>query len=144
MFNEEYYVLDILFTKEAMEITEPETARMLTKHNVGCAIIESNNGGRGFARNVERILKQDFKTNKTVVQWFTQTKNKVSRILSNSTWCMEHIYFPAGWQNRWSDLAEHLTKYQRQGKNTHDDAEDALTGVCEDITEGFADWSGYT
>ena len=97
----------------------------------------------GFARNVDRILKE-MGTNRTVVQWFTQTKNKVSRILSNSTWAMEHIYFPVGWQNRWSDLAEHLMKYQRTGKNAHDDAEDALTGVCEDVTEGFADWSGYT
>jgi predicted phage terminase large subunit-like protein len=57
---------------------------------------------------------------------------------------MEHIYFPVGWQNRWFELAEHLTKYQRTGKNAHDDAEDALTGVCDDITEGFSDWSGYT
>lgn len=143
-YQHEAYILDTIYTQKPMEYTEPATARMLFENHVNVARIESNNGGRGFARNVERILKQDFKTNKTVVQWFTQTKNKVSRILSNSTWCMEHIYFPAGWQNRWSDLAEHLTKYQRQGRNTHDDAEDALTGVCEDITEGFADWSGYT
>lgn len=142
-YQNEAYILDIIYTQKPMEYTEPATAKMMFDNKVNVARIESNNGGRGFARNVERILKQEFKTNKTVVQWFTQTKNKVSRILSNSTWCMEHIYFPAGWQNRWQDLAEHLMKYQRTGKNAHDDAEDALTGICEDITEGFADWSGY-
>lgn len=54
MYNSCYYILDIYYTKEAMEITEPEVADMLKRNNVGCALIESNNGGRGFARNVER------------------------------------------------------------------------------------------
>ena len=35
-----------------MEYTEPKTAEMLSKHNIQEAVIESNNGGRGFARNV--------------------------------------------------------------------------------------------
>lgn len=142
-YQNEAYILDTIYTQKPMEVTEPATAKLLFDNHVNVARIESNNGGRGFARNVDRILKHDYKTNKTVVQWFTQTKNKVSRILSNATWCMEHIYFPVGWQNRWQELSEHLMKYQRQGKNAHDDAEDALCGICEDITEGFADWSGY-
>ena len=47
---------------------------------------------------------------------------------------MEHIYFPVGWHNKWPDLYEALMKYQRQGKNAHDDAPDALTGIYEDLT----------
>lgn len=143
-FQNEAYILDAYYTQDAMEITEPATAELLYRNRVNVARIESNNGGRGFARNVTRILKEKHKDNKTVVKWFTQTKNKIARILSNSTWCMEHIYFPAGWENRWSELAEHLMTYQRTGRNAHDDAEDCLTGICEDITEGFSDWSGYT
>jgi len=142
-FQNEAYILDALYTQDAMEVTEPATAEMLHRNKVNVARIESNNGGRGFARNVDRLLKK-MDGNKTVVQWFTQTKNKTARILSNSTWCMEHIYFPVGWENRWSELAEHLLTYQRTGKNQHDDAEDSLTGICEDVCEGFADWSGYT
>ena len=143
-FQNEAYILDAYYTQDAMEITEPATAELLYRNRVNVARIESNNGGRGFARNVTRILKEKHKDNKTVVKWFTQTKNKIARILSNSTWCMEHIYFPAGWENRWPELAEHLMTYQRTGRNAHDDAEDCLTGICEDITEGFSDWSGYT
>ena len=145
-FQNEAYILDTLYTDKPMEFTEPATAEMLYRNNVNIARIESNNGGRGFARNVKRILEEDYKTNKVVVQWFSQTKNKISRILSNATWAMEHIYFPAGWQNRWADLYEHLMKYQRQGKNSHDDAEDALTGVCEDVNDIIRldyDVSGY-
>jgi predicted phage terminase large subunit-like protein len=141
-FQNEAYILDAYYTQEAMEVTEPATAEMLYRNKVNVARIESNNGGRGFARNVDRLLKAK-PNNKVVVKWFTQTKNKIARILSNSTWVMEHIYFPVGWENRWSELAESLFTYQRTGKNAHDDSCDSLTGVCEDITEGFSDWSGY-
>ena len=58
MYGSDYYILDILYTDEAMEITEPAVAKMLTKDHVGYSNIESNNGGRGFARNVQRELKE--------------------------------------------------------------------------------------
>lgn len=130
MYNEEYYILDVYYTKDAMETTEPETARMLTRHNVGCAIIESNNGGRGFARNVKRECKAMGNTH-TNVKWFHQSKNKIARILSNSTSVMNNVYFPVNWQDRFPDFATAIMKYQREGKNAHDDAPDALTGVYE-------------
>lgn len=130
MYDSSYYILDVLYTKEAMEITEPATAEMLTTNKVGCAIIESNNGGRGFARNVERECKE--KGNRhTNIKWFHQSKNKIARILSNSTSVMNNIYFPANWEDRWPDFAMAIKRYQREGKNEHDDAPDALTGVYE-------------
>ena len=58
VYDGTYYVLDVLYTSDPMEITEPQTAKMLTGHGIGCAIIESNNGGRGFARNVERECRE--------------------------------------------------------------------------------------
>lgn len=130
MYGDDYYILDVYYTKDAMEITEPATARMLTKHNVGCAIIESNNGGRGFARNVARECKE-LGNRHTNVKWFHQSKNKVARILSNSTSVMNNIYFPVNWEDKFPDFAKAIKKYQREGKNAHDDAPDALTGVYE-------------
>lgn len=90
-FANEAYVLDVLYTKEPMEVTEPATAKMLLAGNVNVARIESNNGGRGFARSVERILKEVLGSNHTVVRWFTQSKNKQARIYSHSAWVMEQI-----------------------------------------------------
>ena len=37
----------------------------------------------------------------------------------------------ADWAQRWPEFAQHVRKYQRKGKNDHDDAEDALTGFVE-------------
>lgn len=130
MYNNEYYILDVIFTQEPMEVTEPAVAEMLTKDNVGNANIESNNGGRGFARNVITNLR-NLGNRHTNVRWFHQGENKVARILSNSTGVMNNIYFPINWEDRWPEFAKHLKHYVRTGKNEHDDAEDCLTGVYE-------------
>jgi predicted phage terminase large subunit-like protein len=130
MYESTYYILDVLYTKESMEVTEPATAQMLTNNNVGNALIESNNGGRGFSRNVIRELKALGNAH-TKIQWFFQSKNKTSRILSNSTGVMQNVLFPVNWEDRWPDFAEAIRKYQKEGKNAHDDAPDALTGVYE-------------
>ena len=133
VYNGEAYVLDLLYTKDAMEETEPATASMLYHNGVNVADFESNNGGRGFARQVRRILQDTYKSNKTVINTFAQTKNKAARILSNSTWVMEHIYFPTNWKDRWPEYYRAMTRYQREGKNAHDDAPDATTGIAEKI-----------
>lgn len=132
--DKEAYILDILFTKEPMEVTEPLLARKLVENEVNLCWIESNNGGRGFARNVERLMRENHGTNQTTVKWFHQSKNKQARILTNATWLMEHVYFPDGWRNRWPEMYKSLMTYQREGRNAHDDAQDALTGIAEKIT----------
>lgn len=130
-YNKEAYVLDVYYTKESMEVTEKETAKRYLEHQVNKALIESNNGGRGFARSVERILKEVFNSNKTKIEWFHQGENKIARILSNSTWVMDHIYYPANWRDKWPEYYKAMVKYQREGKNKHDDAPDATTGIAE-------------
>lgn len=136
------YILDVLYTQEPMEITEPAVAEMLYRNGVNVAHIESNNGGRGFARNVERILKE-YNGSKTRVKWFTQTKNKDARIYSQSAWVMGNIYFPEWIEREQSEFWLALISYQAQGKNRHDDAPDALTGVAEKIQNAERnEWRG--
>lgn len=135
-FNNEAYVLDVLYTKDGMEVTEPKTAEMLFNHKVNVSDIESNSGGRGFARSVERILLEKYKSNYTRVNPFHQSKNKQARILSNATWVMDHVYFPSDWRYRWPEYYKAMTEYQREGKNKHDDAPDATTGVAEKVGQG--------
>ena len=130
MYGNEYYILDIIYTQESMETTEPAVAKMMTKDRVGYANIESNNGGRGFARNVQRELRE-LKNTHTRINWFHQGENKISRILSNSTGVMNNVYFPLNWKDRFPEFAKHILHYVRSGKNEHDDAEDCLTGVYE-------------
>jgi predicted phage terminase large subunit-like protein len=131
VYNKEAYILDIYYTQKPMEETEVEVAKRLYEHGVNIAYVESNNGGRGFARQVESHLLNKHKTNKTKVIWFHQSQNKKARILSNASWVMEHIYYPVNWIDRWPEYFKAMNEYQKEGKNPHDDAPDATTGVCE-------------
>jgi predicted phage terminase large subunit-like protein len=132
VFDHQAYILDVLYTKEPMEVTEPAVARMLSKDDVRKARIESNNGGRGFARNVQREL-QSLNNRRCRIEWFHQGENKIARILSNSTGVMQDVLFPKDWMRRFPDFARDLLKFQKEGKNAHDDCADALTGVYENI-----------
>jgi predicted phage terminase large subunit-like protein len=125
------YVLDIIYTQEPMEVTEPLVARHLTQCNVNMAYIESNNGGRGFGRNVQRIAQKEMGNTITRFAPFTQTMNKQSRIMTNATGVMNRILFPHDWRERWSEYAKAMDRYQRTGTNKHDDAPDATTGAYE-------------
>lgn len=131
VYMREAYILDVYYTQASMEITESETAKRHKEFQVNNAIIESNNGGSGFARNVRRISEENLKNYTTIFRWFHQSNNKKARILSNSSWVQNHIYFPVNWRDKYPDYYLAMTKYQREGKNAHDDAPDATTGVAE-------------
>lgn len=130
LYRHEAYILDVYYTQDGMEITEPETARRHTEYHVARARIESNNGGSGFARNVIREL-EELKNYFTEITWFHQSKNKRARILSNATFVMNHMYFPRNWADKWPEYFIAMSKYLRDGENKHDDAPDATTGVAE-------------
>ena len=120
------YVTDVVYSKEPMEYTERLVAAMLTNAQTRCVYVESNNGGRGFARALQRLLPR------VKVEWFHQSGNKEARILSNSATVLHNIRMPQGWNLRWPEFYTDLTTYRRLFRaNRHDDAPDALTGVVE-------------
>lgn len=126
----EIYVTDVLYTQQPMEFTEPETARMILRNDTETIDIESNNGGRGFARNVERAIREAGNY-WARVNTFTQTANKQVRIFSHSAEAQNMVYFPSDWALRWPSFHNALTSYRKEGGNAHDDAPDALTGAIE-------------
>lgn len=139
-FNNQKYVLDILFTQEPMEITEPAQAKMMTKDNVGYSKIESNNGGRGYARNVQQELIK-LNNRHTRIDWFHNSENKIARILSNATGVINNIFMPEDWATRFPEYYKAMNSYQREGKNKHDDAPDCTTGVYENSTPNTIQFS---
>ena len=130
VYKGQIWVLDIMYTKEPMEITEKMQADLLKKWKVNHAKIESNNGGGYFATNVERrLIEQGYRY--TRIESFHQSKNKETRILMNSSFVMNNIFFPPNWKNEHKRFYQDLMSYQKEGKNKHDDAPDALTGLAE-------------
>ena len=120
------YIEDVVYSREKMEVTEPLVADMLQRNHTREAIIESNNGGRGFARNIQRLAPD------CSVGWFHQSANKESRILSNASTVLRTVRMPLDWKERWADMAAHLMGYNRRFRTNHwHDAADVLTGIIE-------------
>jgi predicted phage terminase large subunit-like protein len=120
------YVTDILYSQESMEKTEGYMATMLKRNDTRDTLIESNNGGKGFARAVRA------KCPGRTIRWFHQGKNKESRILTNSSTVVNNIVFPSDWAIRWPEFYKHVTTYKRMfAANKFNDAEDCLTGIAE-------------
>ena len=126
------YVLDIYYTQDPMEVTEKEAAKRLLKYNPTIFRPESNNGGRGWSRAVERIYKE-LGGNRTIFKPYTQTLNKEARILSEATYVMDNIHFPIGWKQKYREAYDSMNEYQRQGKNEHDDIQDNITSIAEEL-----------
>ena len=120
------YITDVVYSREPMEVTEVQVAKMLQNNSVRQAAVESNNGGRGFARAVQRLVPR------VKVEWFHQSNNKEARILSHSATVLYMVRFPRGWSLRWPELYAHLSTYRRDFKsNRWHDAADVLTGIVE-------------
>jgi predicted phage terminase large subunit-like protein len=120
------YVTDAVYSREPMEVTEKLVGAMLVESGTRQAAIESNNGGRGFARAVQALAQG------VRVEWFHQSGNKEARILSNAATVIHTVRFPRGWIRRWPELYTHLTTYRRQFRsNRWHDAADVLTGLVE-------------
>ncbi len=120
------YITDVLHTQEAMEKTEILVPMMLERNGTKDAKIESNNGGRGFAR----VVKD--KASNTTVTWFHQGSNKEARILTTASQVVEKIRMPIDWKQRWPIFAQQISNYKRIFRaNKYDDAADTLTGIIE-------------
>ncbi len=124
--KENMYITDLIFTQQSMEFTEKAVADMLERNGTTIAYIESNNGGRGFARAVQKAAP------KVNVEWFHQSANKEARIISNAPTLMRALHFPEDWKIRWPEFHRAISTYRRLFRaNRWHDAPDVLTGIIE-------------
>jgi predicted phage terminase large subunit-like protein len=124
------YILSVLYTSRPMEYTEVAQATQMTKDKVEISNIESNNGGRSYARDVEKQMRLMGNAT-TLVHCFYQGQNKEVRIFSNAVQVMNLTFMPKGWERMFPEFCTAVTAYRKTGKNAHDDAVDALTGTVE-------------
>lgn len=127
VYGEDVYVIDVIYTDEPMEITEPRTAEFIDEHEPDVAVIESNNGGRGFARAVQKLVKSG-----VTVQWRRTVANKHAKIVIKSGWIKEHMHFRDDYEmgSEYEQYFINMTSYNRAGSVEHDDAPDSTTELA--------------
>ncbi|SDG73878.1 phage uncharacterized protein (putative large terminase), C-terminal domain-containing protein [Aneurinibacillus thermoaerophilus] len=133
-FEDKVYIADVIFTQDPVEVTEPLVAQQIITHKPNTHTIESNNGGRSFALNVQRLVSgKTF----TFINTKQNTQNKETRILMKSGQIKQHFVFREDYEigSDYDKFMNELTSYVKLGKNKHDDAVDAATGLAETIFE---------
>lgn len=131
-FGEKYFIHDVIFTTDAVEITEGRLIDGIKAYKVKKQLIESNNGGRIFANNVKRGLGIDLSNSDLIITRHATT-NKETRIFMNASWIKRHFYFRSDYKKGgdYDKFIINLTKYLKQGGNKHDDAADSLNTLKE-------------
>lgn len=139
VWNGRIYVTGIYYSQEPMEVTEPGIAAFINTEcpRAATVYIESNSGGRGFARRVQELLRSTHRRVDVHVRWFHQSDNKESRIFTESGNAQRNVLMPPEWATRYPVFYDHLTEYNREGKNEFDDAPDAMTGLVEKLRQRF-------
>ena len=141
VFGNEIYITDVVFTKDNIDITEPQLAQLIIDTGCDHIRVESNNGGKSFAKEVGRLIKVDSPKNKCIIHPVPTTGNKPTRILMKSGWIKKHIHlldeteYEKGSDYWW--FIKWLTSYKKEGGNKHDDAPDGLTILAELFNDKF-------
>ncbi len=141
------YIIDVVYTQENAEVTEPKLADALIKGEIKTANFESQAGGKGYARNIRRIVEDTDWTDEAGEKvhgwdcrcsWFHQSKNKMARITSQSNNVLEKVIVPRNWIHLWPQFANDVLNFNTKVTGQNDDCADALTGVYEFMKKGLS------
>lgn len=127
-YGQNFYLEDCVFQNIDPKTLDELNANMLVRHKVQQAQFESNKEGSRTANEVEKLVKE--KGGRCHITKKYSTQNKETKIIVNSSWVKEHVYFKdiTEYEPR-SDYGKMLTNlctYSQLGKNAHDDAPDAM------------------
>lgn len=133
IYGDKVYIVDVIFTQEGTEITEPKLAQQLIDWHVEVTTIESNFGGKSFARGVKKLLEAE--SCKCLVKTKVTTRNKETRILMAAAYIKAYFVFRSDYKvgSDYDKFMINLTSYMKAGDNLHDDAPDTVTGLKEDV-----------
>jgi predicted phage terminase large subunit-like protein len=136
-YGNKYYLDDVVFKNIDPGTLDYLNADMIVRNKVQMSQFESNKEGSRTANEVERIV-----TEKGWFCHFTKkytTQNKETKIIINSPWVLEHVYFkdPSLYplQSDYANFIKFLCSWTQLGKNTHDDAPDVMAMVAIFVAE---------
>jgi predicted phage terminase large subunit-like protein len=130
IYSENIYITDVVFSQQPVEITEALVSSLIIETNCDKMIIESNAGGKGFARNIDDLIRNQSMC--TIAKKYT-TGNKETRILMKSGQIKKYCWFRSDYEtgSQYDLFMRQFSGYLRFSSNAHDDAVDAVTGLCE-------------
>lgn len=133
IYGKDIYIVDVIFTQDPIEVTQPLVASMIDRYNIPRSVFESNNGGKGYAQKVREL-----KRSAGSIKWDRTSQNKHTKILMNSGIVKDNVYFLVDEEQspEYKKYFYELCHYPRTGKAEHDDAPDGTTMLVENVLGG--------
>lgn len=121
------FIQDVVFTLEGSDKTPQLCANSINIHKPAYVRIESNMGGSMYKNLLRGFLKQD-----TQLFGARAKANKHSRITMLAGTIKKYCYFREDYEpgSDYDKFIQKLTMYLRVDENKHDDAPDAIAGLC--------------
>jgi predicted phage terminase large subunit-like protein len=121
------YIQDVVFTKLGTDVNVDLTASFLNEHKPEFVRIESNFGGSMYLSLLQPKVQDDI----TLLS-IRATTNKIGRIIQLSGFMKKYCYFRNDIEigSDYDKFIENIFEFTADGKAPHDDAPDALEGLC--------------
>jgi predicted phage terminase large subunit-like protein len=125
------FITDVIFNNYGTDINIGASVELAVNSKATAISIENNAGwglaGKEIRRNLTNRLPN------CEVRFVKEIKNKQTRILNNSAWIKNNIYFRNDYKNNkeYNAFINNVTSYLREGGNKHDDGPDALTMIAQ-------------
>lgn len=120
------FITDVLYNKFGTDVNIPAIVEIIISQKVNHTEIESNAAWTMFTKQVKAKVGE--RDPNREVRAITAKGNKQARILAQSAFIINHVYFLKEEYRtpQYRAFMKNLTSYMREGSNKHDDAPDSL------------------
>ena len=123
ILNNKIYITDAIFNLHNLTLNEAIFKERNDRHKFDRCYIENNNAGAYYKSNIK------IQNPGLYIFGITNTTNKMGRILAQSGWILENVYFPENPNPELEAFMKQMCKLTYKSKD-NDDAADAIAGLA--------------
>lgn len=127
-YDDDVYVVDVVYTNEDKKTSIPLVGNMIIRHNPQKTRIEANKSTEGYKKEIEDYLREKKARASIETKPAKENKSKEQRIFDKAPDIRERfIFLESGKRSREYELfMQNVLSFKFLGKNKHDDAPDSL------------------
>lgn len=137
VYGEDAYIVDWLFDRSDKSITEPRVVGKIIKHGLRTGTVEANNGGEGYADDLNRMLKAKKYRCSIKSKKAPGNMAKLEKIEQHAPSIRSFIFLNDSKQSaEYKAAFNELTSFSFTAKNLHDDAADSMAQLSDHLATG--------
>lgn len=129
--NGDVYIHDVIFDDSEKDKTQPQVIDCIKRNAVGSAFFEANQGGEGYAGEVDDLLKKQGIRINIRTEYAPTNKRKEQRIFDKAPTIRSWYFRDKGCRSaQYRKFMINLYSFTVNGKKKHEDAADSLASLA--------------